>query len=700
MEIDMRPLTAFLMLALLGTARADDPTQRLRALVGTPGIAGFEGEVRARLSLPGWLATRVDEAGNLIATAGSGSPHVLVVASLDEDGFFVSGITEEGYLRLQRVSTGTTNRLFDQSQVGQPVFITTTQGVRIPGVLGAASSHLLRGRAPATALQGLDDLWVDLGANSRADVARLGVKLLDPVSLRDRVTLLAEGRLAGVNAQARGGALALRDLAAGFPKRPEFKGTLTFAWVAQSTFGERGLARLARQVRPDRTLLLTRASLADPLGTFGRLGAGPMVGEGLAKELAASGIATQPLPAPRIPAPCPTPVAALALPCLYAQTPVETVATADVVALTRLLALAVGLPTPGEASALPEGPPAPQRPEPGLPGLLRAQVETYGASGHEKAVRDLIASQLPAWAKPEVDEAGNLRVTVGKGQPEILFVAHTDELGYEVTAVLEDGSATVKRLGGFTDSILEAHPLLAQTAKGPVPALLAPRQGYATAAEAQPRLADLRVVFGTASRAGTEALGVAAGTALTVPKRMERLGPNRVTARAMDDRCGTAVLVAALRRLDPAKVRGTVTFAWVTGEETGLLGSRALARRLHPAYAFAVDTFVSSDSPLDNKRIAHIPLGSGAVLRAIDNSSIAPPALLARLQAIAGRHGIPVAVGTTNGGNDGSAFSEYGAVVVGLSWPGRYSHSPVEVADLRDLGALVSLITAVATDLR
>ena len=31
-----------------------------------------------------------------------------------------------------------------------------------------------------------------------------------------------------------------------------------------------------------------------------------------------------------------------------------------------------------------------------------------------------------------------------------------------------------------------------------------------------------------------------------------------------------------------------------------------------------------------------------------------------------------------------------------FSWPGRYSHSPVEVADLRDLEALVRLIVAVA----
>jgi putative aminopeptidase FrvX len=58
---------------------------------------------------------------------------------------------------------------------------------------------------------------------------------------------------------------------------------------------------------------------------------------------------------------------------------------------------------------------------------------------------------------------------------------------------------------------------------------------------------------------------------------------------------------------------------------------------------------------------------------------------------------IPLQVGATNGGADGSDFVRYGVLHVGLSWPGRYSHSPVEVLDLRDLQALSNLIYAIAT---
>jgi putative aminopeptidase FrvX len=41
-------------------------------------------------------------------------------------------------------------------------------------------------------------------------------------------------------------------------------------------------------------------------------------------------------------------------------------------------------------------------------------------------------------------------------------------------------------------------------------------------------------------------------------------------------------------------------------------------------------------------------------------------------------------------------FVRYGAVDVPLSWPGRYSHSPVETLDLGDVDALARLIAALA----
>jgi putative aminopeptidase FrvX len=119
---------------------------------------------------------------------------------------------------------------------------------------------------------------------------------------------------------------------------------------------------------------------------------------------------------------------------------------------------------------------------------------------------------------------------------------------------------------------------------------------------------------------------------------------------------------------------------------------------MQPRVVFPVDTFVSSDTPIDPQRYARIPLGSGAVLRAADSSSITPPETVAKVKAMAAARGIPVSVGVTSGGNDGSQFTKVGSIVMPLSWPGRYSHSAVEVIDGRDLQALIDLIVLLATE--
>ena len=183
-----------------------------------------------------------------------------------------------------------------------------------------------------------------------------------------------------------------------------------------------------------------------------------------------------------------------------------------------------------------------------------------------------------------------------------------------------------------------------------------------------------------------------------MPKEFVRLAGNRATGRSFDDRVGDAAQVLAVRHLDPARIRHTVIFIWSVREEIGLEGARAAASALglRPVRVHAIDTFVSADSPLEPKNFGVAPLGRGAVARALDNSSVTPPALVDSLAAVARARRISLQVGTTNGGNDGSMFVPYGVPDVQIGWPLRYSHSPAETIDLRDVVSLAAMIQAVA----
>jgi putative aminopeptidase len=326
--------------------------------------------------------------------------------------------------------------------------------------------------------------------------------------------------------------------------------------------------------------------------------------------------------------------------------------------------------------------------------VLQTLVASHGVSGMEAPVRDAVRRLLPGWARPEVDTAGNLWLTVGKGEPTVVFVAHLDEVGFEVTGIGEDGMLELAQRGGFFPRLWAGRPALVHGGRHPVPGVFQPLD---SAAASGGDSVSLRVDVGASSRAMAEALGVRAGHTVTSPKEYVRLAGERATARSFDDRVGSAAQVMAVRRLDPEKLRHTVIFLWSVREEIGLEGADAAARALglRPARVHAIDTFVSADSPLELPNFAVAPLGQGPVARALDNSSVTPPALLDSLVAVAGSRGIPLQVGTTNGGNDGSAFAEFGVPDVPIGWPIRYSHSPVEVADLRDVANLAELVQAV-----
>ncbi|MDH4198497.1 MAG: M20/M25/M40 family metallo-hydrolase, partial [Candidatus Aminicenantes bacterium] len=321
--------------------------------------------------------------------------------------------------------------------------------------------------------------------------------------------------------------------------------------------------------------------------------------------------------------------------------------------------------------------------------ILKQIVLIPGVSRYETQASDFVESALPPSFKAQRDAQHNVWFTVGAGRPHLLFVAHVDELGWTVEGVTSQGRVRLRGTGGLLVQTLPGRAVLIHTAGGPVAGVIAPRTGYDEAAPsaaqapsqpASPRAAEaFEVDLGIGTGAEAAGLGVKAGDPVTVKKALWELSPDILTARAVDDRAGCAALLAAALRLDWSKVRDcTVTFAWDVQEEIGLNGARELAKTLAPDYVFAIDTFVSSDSPLESKRLAFAPVGRGMVIRASDSSNLVPKSQLERVLDLARGRGIPVQVGSSRGGNDGSVFVPLGAVDIPLSWPGAYAHSLIE----------------------
>jgi len=331
--------------------------------------------------------------------------------------------------------------------------------------------------------------------------------------------------------------------------------------------------------------------------------------------------------------------------------------------------------------------------------LLRKIIMIPGISGQEGKVMDFIQASLPAGLKARRDAKNDLWFTAGEGRPHLLFIAHADELGFTVGEITPQGTVKLKGRGGFLAQACEARPFVIHTAKGLVDGILLPRQDF-YASNPQPfNPESYELYVGASSDNEVRDLGVKEGDQVIFKKTIVDLAPGIMTTRAVDDRAGCAALLAAALEIDWSKVKArTITFAWSVEEEIGLNGAQAIAKNIEPDYVFAVDTFVATDSPLENKRFGYAKLGHGAVLRAIDSSNITPKAELRKVLKLAEEKGILVQARNSRGGNDGSVFVAGGAVDIPLSWPGAYAHSFIEKIDRKDLETLTALIKILATD--
>ena len=717
--------------------------QEMAELVRIPAVSGYEQElakdIRQRFHE---FSPTTDNLGNVFVTIGNGSPHRLLVAPIDEPGYAVSDITREGFLRVQRLPQAAPNPVFDTLHFAQPVWVMTRAAKKVPGVFAGLSVHLQPARVNPPKMNHPDEMYVDIGATSAADVRAAGVQLLDPIAL-NRSLLYSPGVTSdwtGVAVGDRFGAVVLLQLLKVSSDKLLRKdsgtavpGTTTIAFITQQWTGGRGLDRLLNEIHPDEMIYLGRfqpgAMTAQPSA---RLESGILLGVSDPKSVSASfaaefeALAAESHLALSMFEAAPPRVAGyaratsfperfvhLGVPVRWPTTPVETVSSKDVSSLASLLEHYLHIPEPINVKPM-------NVPDVFL-GLTQSRLErlaeVYAVSGHEDDVRrEISLSMLPAWAKPDTDAAGNLVLHLGSEKPgarspKILFIAHMDEIGYQVHSIEPDGRLLVDVLGGGFTEYFMGHPVLIHTDNGERSisvhaGILEPPAGWDQKDfewPHGPRSMDepVHVYVGTRSSKETEQLGIKAGDWITIPKEYRSLLGKRANARSFDDRVGCAALIEAVNALGPDLPGRDVTFIWSTEEEVGLKGAAAAAERMAkegrtPDFVFAIDTFVSSDSPLESKRFADAEIGKGFVVRAVDNSNITPREYVDRVVKLARDNGIPAQYGVTGGGNDGATFTRYGSVNIPLGWPLRYSHSPGEVIDTRDLDALAKIITVLA----
>ncbi|HEV8455086.1 MAG TPA: M42 family metallopeptidase [Gemmatimonadales bacterium] len=255
----------------------------LKLLLDTPGPSSFEaapGKVWRAEAEKFAHSVHADVAGNSFATLEDGGrPRLMFAGHIDEIGVMVTHIDDEGFLSFDTIG-GWDHQVF----VGQRVVLLGRQG-QVIGVVGKKAIHIME-REEREKVSKVEDLWIDIGAVSRAEAAAR-IRIGDPGVLAAGVLEFPNGRLVSRSIDNRIGAFvvleALRILSHDRPGASVTAVATTREEIAATGGGARSSAN---QLEPDVAIVIDVTHATDhpciekrKHGDF-RLGGGPVLSRG------------------------------------------------------------------------------------------------------------------------------------------------------------------------------------------------------------------------------------------------------------------------------------------------------------------------------------------------------------------------------------------------------------------------------------
>lgn len=259
----------------------DDTLQMLKDLTDAPGVPGQEGPVRevmARYLAPhGELL--YDNLGSIVGmnrgkNVDDDAPRILVAGHMDEVGFMVTLITDEGFLKFQ-----TLGGWWEQVMLAQRVTVRTRKG-DLTGVFGSKPPHIL---TPEERKKMVDksDMFIDIGVMNKQEAIDAGVRPGDPIIPICPFTQMANPKMLLSKAWDNrfGCAVAVQTLEQLGDDHPN---VVYSGATVQEEVGLRGAGTLANMVKPDIAISVDVGIAGDTPGikkheAQSKMGDGPII---------------------------------------------------------------------------------------------------------------------------------------------------------------------------------------------------------------------------------------------------------------------------------------------------------------------------------------------------------------------------------------------------------------------------------------
>lgn len=317
--------------------------------------------------------------------------------------------------------------------------------------------------------------------------------------------------------------------------------------------------------------------------------------------------------------------------------------------------------------------------------MLKDLCLLNGTSGREDAVRNYIIEKIKDKCEYSVDVLGSvIAFKKGKKAPDkkVLVAAHTDEVGFIITDITDDGYLRFAPVGGIDAAVVLGSRVDINGIKGVVGAkavhLLSDDEK-----KNEPAFDKLAIDIGAADKAEAEK-AVSLGDCAYFASDYCEFGDGFIKSKALDDRIGCMLMIELIN----SDLEYDTYFCFNVQEEVGLRGSGCSAYAVKPDVAVILESTTAADIDGVTGGDKCCVLGKGPVVSFMDGRTIYDKQIFDLAFEVAKENNIKIQTKTKiAGGNDAGAIQKSGAGcrVAAVSLPCRYIHSGSSVVKIGDI---------------
>lgn len=333
---------------------------------------------------------------------------------------------------------------------------------------------------------------------------------------------------------------------------------------------------------------------------------------------------------------------------------------------------------------------------------LESLLGTTSPSTKEDEIRSYVESFNEESYVISYDALGNMYLAkpCENKHPLVMIAAHCDEIGLQIVYITDDGFIRFRPIGSIDLNATAGRQVVVFSGNKRIPGVICKTPIHIETKENSDRkvaVSDFWVDIGCSNRKEASKL-VSEGDLIGFAANHIKLGGNRISSKALDNKLGVFVALSAMKRLSSCINTENHPIAVLTvQEEVGCKGAAIATQRLKPAWGICIDVGVATDCPgIDAGKYGRFVLGMGPGLSYTTDTS---RSITDRAAEILKNEGIMFqkTVGiSASGGTDTMRMQIAGNGVpcILLSIPIRSMHTSSEVCDINDVSSAIDVVVA------